>query len=49
MTATLGMLVYNTAFKNNSFGYANALAIVLFIIIIVISLMQQAVSKKFEV
>ena len=49
MTATLGMLVYNTAFKNNSFGYANALAVVLFIIIVVISLIQQAVSKKFEV
>lgn len=49
MTQTLGLLVYNTAFKNNSFGYANAIAVVLFVIIVVISLIQQTVAKKFEV
>lgn len=49
MTQTLGLLVYNTAFKNNSFGYANAIAVVLFIIIIILSIIQQTVAKKFEV
>lgn len=48
-TTTLGLLVYNYAFKNNQYGYANAIAVVLFIIIAIISLIQIRVSKRFEV
>ncbi len=48
-TTTLGLLVYNYAFKNNQYGYANALAIVLFIVIAIISVLQIRISKRFEV
>ena len=48
-TESLGLLVYNYAFVDNKFSYANALAVVLFIFIIVISLIQMKISKKFEV
>ncbi|MGY3766202.1 carbohydrate ABC transporter permease [Vagococcus vulneris] len=48
-TATLGLLVYNYAFKNNQYGYANAIATVLFVLIAVISIIQIKVSKKYEV
>lgn len=48
-TESLGFLVYNYAFVDNKFSYANALAVVLFIFIIVISLIQMKISKKFEV
>ncbi|MBF6626058.1 sugar ABC transporter permease [Aerococcaceae bacterium zg-BR9] len=47
-TTSLGLLVYNTAFKTNEVGYANAIAVVLFIIIVVISVIQMRISKKFE-
>ncbi|MBR7926585.1 sugar ABC transporter permease [Aerococcaceae bacterium zg-ZUI334] len=47
-TTSLGLLVYNTAFKTNEVGYANAIAVVLFIIIVVISVLQMRISKKFE-
>ncbi len=47
-TTSLGLLVYNYAFKNNQFGYANAIALVLFILIAIISLAQLKLSKKFE-
>ncbi|NQM73713.1 sugar ABC transporter permease, partial [Streptococcus suis] len=46
---SLGLLVYNYAFVDNKFSYANALAVVLFIFIIVISLIQMRISKKFEI
>lgn len=48
-TTTLGLLVYNYAFKSNQYGYANAIAVVLFILIAIISLIQIRVSKRFEV
>lgn len=48
-TTSLGLLVYNYAFKNNSFGYANAIAIVLFILIAVVSFIQIKVSSKYSV
>ncbi|HEM4295913.1 TPA: sugar ABC transporter permease [Streptococcus suis] len=48
-TESLGLLVYNYAFVDNKFSYANALAVVLFIFIIVISLIQMRISKKFEI
>ncbi len=48
-TTSLGLLVYNYAFKNNQFGYANAIAVILFFLIVVISIIQLRVSKKFEI
>lgn len=48
-TETLGLLVYRAAFNNNQFGYANALAVVLFVIITIISVVQITMSRKFEV
>ncbi|WP_156009984.1 carbohydrate ABC transporter permease [Streptococcus ruminantium] len=48
-TKTLGLLVYDNAFTNNQFGYANAIAVVLFVIITIISVVQITLSKKYEV
>ena len=48
-TRTLGLLVYENAFNNNQFGYANALAVVLFVIITIISVVQITLSRKYEV
>lgn len=48
-TTSLGLLVYNYAFKSNQYGYANAIAVVLFLIIGIISVIQIRVSKRFEV
>ncbi|MBU5365091.1 sugar ABC transporter permease [Enterococcus devriesei] len=48
-TTSLGLLVYNYAFKNNHYGYANAIAIILFILIALISFAQLKLSKKFEI
>ncbi|MGZ7196713.1 carbohydrate ABC transporter permease, partial [Streptococcus pyogenes] len=42
-------LVYDNAFSNNQFGYANALAVVLFVIITIISIVQITLSRKYEV
>lgn len=43
------MIWDNYAFKNNQFGYANAIAVILFFLIVVISIIQLRVSKKFEI
>lgn len=48
-TESLGLLVYNYAFSNNQFSYANALAVILFIFIVIISVIQMTISKRFEV
>ncbi|MGT2753325.1 carbohydrate ABC transporter permease [Streptococcus ovis] len=48
-TESLGLLVYNYAFVDNKFSYANALAVILFLIIAIISVIQISVSRKFEV
>lgn len=48
-TESLGLLVYNYAFVDNKFSYANALAVILFIIIALISVIQISISRKFEV
>ena len=48
-TTTLGLLVYNYAFKSNQYGDANAIAVVLFLVIAVISIIQIRLSKRFEV
>lgn len=48
-TESLGLMVYHYAFVHNKFSDANALAVLLFLFIIVISLVQMRISKKFEV
>lgn len=48
-TTSLGLLVYNYAFKSNQYGYANAIALVLFILIAIISVLQIRISKRFEI
>ena len=48
-TTSLGLLVYNYAFKSNQYGYANAIALILFLIIGIVSLIQIKLSKKFEI
>lgn len=48
-TESLGLLVYNYAFSNNQFSYANALSVILFIFIVIISVIQMTISKRFEV
>ncbi|MGT2742830.1 carbohydrate ABC transporter permease [Streptococcus plurextorum] len=48
-TESLGLLVYNYAFTDNKFSYANALAVILFVIIAIMSIIQISVSRKFEV
>ena len=47
-TTTMGLLVYNYAFKSNQYGYANAIAVLLFLAVAVISLIQIKTSKRFE-
>lgn len=48
-TTSIGLLVYNYAFKSNQYGYANAIAIVLFLIIAVVSIIQIRLSRRFEI
>lgn len=48
-TTPLGLLVYNYAFKSNQYGYANAIALVLFVMIGLISILQIRLSKRYEV
>lgn len=48
-TTSLGLMVYQYAFNNNQFSYANALAVILFAFIAIISVIQMSISKRFEV
>lgn len=48
-TTSLGLMVYQYAFNNNQFSYANALAVILFSFIAIISVIQMTISKRFEV
>lgn len=48
-TTSLGLLVYNYAFKNNQYGYANAISLVLFVLIGIVSLVQIRLSRKYEI
>lgn len=45
-TNVLSLAIYNTAFKNYKMGYASAMAVVLFVIAGLFSLVQFAMSKK---
>ena len=48
-TTTPGCYVNDYAFKSYQYGYANAIAVVLFLVIAVISIIQIRLSKRFEV
>ena len=48
-TTSIGLLVYNYAFKSNQYGSANAIALILFLIIGVVSIAQIKLSRRFEV
>ena len=48
-TTSIGLLVYNYAFSNNQYGYANAIALILFAIIVLVSVLQLKLSSRFEV
>ncbi len=45
-TSTLLMLVYNTAFTNNQFGYASAIGVILFLITAIIAIIQFRVTRR---
>lgn len=47
-TTPLGLLVYNYAFTQNRFGYANAIAIVTFVLIAVVSIIQIVGSRRYD-
>ena len=40
------MLVYNTAFTNNQFGYASAIGVILFLITAIIAIIQFRVTRR---
>lgn len=46
-TKVLAYHIYNTAFTSFKFGYASALAMVLFVIVLTITLIQFKCEKKF--
>lgn len=45
-TSTLLMLVYDTAFSNNQFGYASAIGVILFILTAIVAVIQFRVTKQ---
>jgi len=48
-TQTLAVLLYNEAFQANRMGYGSAIAVVLFVIILVMSLVQLRILRRREV
>lgn len=48
-TTTLGMLVYNQAFRDSTFGYATASGIVMFVLVVAASLIQLRLTRSREV
>lgn len=48
-TTSIGLLVYNYAFKSNQYGYSNAIALILFLLIAIVSIVQIKISKRYEV
>ena len=46
-TKVLAYHIYNQAFKNSKFGYASAVAMVLLVIILIVTLIQFRYEKKF--
>lgn len=45
-TSTLVMVIYQAGFKNYQFGYASAMAMILFLIVLAISIIQRRVLEK---
>ena len=45
-TSTLVMAIYQAGFKNYQFGYASAMAMVLFLIVLAVSVIQRRVLGK---
>lgn len=45
-TSTLLMLIYDSAFANNQFGYASALGVILFLITAVIAVVQFRITRR---
>ncbi|MCD9023642.1 carbohydrate ABC transporter permease [Cohnella silvisoli] len=48
-TETLTVLIFESAFKDNNFGYGTAIGVVMFLIIFVVSLLQLLVLRRREV
>lgn len=48
-TYSLGLFIYDAAFKKMAYGYGSAIAIILFVIIVILSIIQMKISKKFEI
>ena len=48
-TESVGMLIYNYAFKELKFSYSNALSIAVFAVILIFTVVQLGVSRRFEV
>ncbi len=48
-TESVGVLIYNYAFKELKYSYSTTVAVILFLIIIVVSVVQMKVFRKFEV
>ena len=49
MTQTIAMTIYDTAFSSNKLGYACAQSVVLFLVILLITSVQLAITRKKEV
>ncbi len=47
-TSVLAYYIYESAFKNYEFGYASAMALVLFCVILIITIVQWKQQKKFD-
>jgi multiple sugar transport system permease protein len=45
-TTTFSLLIYQSAFQYNSLGYASALAVVLFVIILLITAIQFGLARR---
>jgi multiple sugar transport system permease protein len=45
-TKTTVMLIYETAFQNLQFGYASAISVILFAVLLLVTGMQFAISRK---
>ncbi len=48
-TESIGLLIYNYGIKSYRYGYSNAIAIVMFIIIIIFSAIQMKITSKYGV
>ena len=47
-TTSLGLLIFNYAFHFNQFGYSTSIAVMVFVLVAIISIIQITLSRKFE-